>query len=217
MDSDLDGTSIRRENGETIQDIAHECDDFLTVCAPANAGSGIRKAASKELVKNLREKVEKYFEDDLEKSDDPSKNLDEIFSFYWQGKSISDANKLEEAALAEESAILEESIKALQEAIRSEEEEDDQVDMKSIQQDFVKFKNLLNDTIQCVFVERSEEVSKLLGELLKEKFNDGSKQEYLNLTDERYSDDVVNELVAMGIVEYQEDDDTQIRLARLSC
>lgn len=54
-------------------------------------------------------------------------------------------------------------------------------------------------------------------ELLKEKFNDGSKQEYLNLTDERYSDDVVNELVAMGIVEYQEDDDTQIRLARLSC
>lgn len=54
-------------------------------------------------------------------------------------------------------------------------------------------------------------------ELLKEKFNDGSKQEYLNLTDERYSDDVVNELVAMGIVEYQEDDDTQIRLTRLSC
>lgn len=56
-------------------------------------------------MKNLREKVEKYFEDDLERSDDPSKNLDEIFSFYWQGKSISDANKLEEAALAEESAM----------------------------------------------------------------------------------------------------------------
>lgn len=52
MDSDLDGTSIRKENGETIQDIAHECDDFLTVCDPANAGSAIRKAASKVIYPN---------------------------------------------------------------------------------------------------------------------------------------------------------------------
>lgn len=106
--------------------------------------------------------------------------------------------------MTQELATLEKSIKTLQETIRSEEEEGDQIG--------VKFKNLLNDTIQCVFLEWAEEVPKLLDKLYKGKFNDGSEQESLILGNERYLDDVVNELVGMGIVGYQKDDDMQLKL-----